>query len=60
MRSLGEIFGFEQPKKTKATELQVSAPNPYIENVVRSMFWKNDIKFNSDSTSFVLDGYLET
>ncbi len=64
MKSLGEYFGFESPTKVrkleaqiKATDLQIQAPNPYIENLVRSMFWKNDIKFNNDSTSFVIDGY---
>lgn len=60
MSWLSRLGGFEQPKKAqqgKAMELQTQVPNRYIENVIRSMFWKDNIRFGNDSTSFVEDGY---
>ena len=63
MSWLSDFGGFTNKKvealeqRVKATELQIQAPNPYIENLVRNMFFRNDIKFNNDSTSFVIDGY---
>ena len=59
---LSEWAGFTDKKEvevidTKAMELNVQAPNKYIEQMIKTMWWKNDIRFDADSSSFVEDGY---
>ena len=58
MSWLSEFAGFtdSKPKNKKGMELQTLAPNLYMDNLVKSMLWNGNLKFD-DSSSFVKDGY---
>ena len=59
MSWLSKFGGFDETQEIqeKAMDLQVQAPNKYIEQLVKTMWWSNNLKFDADSTSFVEDGY---
>lgn len=59
MKSLGEIFGFVEPKQeTKAMHVDVQGTNQYLAQLVRDMVYNGfQINYNADSSSLVQDGY---